>query len=131
MSTVRRLAKNASESGAAEAEPDSGLRAIFPSGGINLASGTVPVLIAVSALIGTAVAAFQAGGVVHGYAQDRIDNAKRFSRIEVDLTEIRQSITQMRDLQRAANVDSFRRREFDIWCRQSEKDNKGWKCPPL
>ena len=132
MSMVRRLPKGAiagvvdAAGGGQADEPPAA-----PARGVNLATGYVPVLIVVSALIGTAFTAFEVGSIVQGYAQDRADNTKRFGRIESSLTEIRLALGELRDLQRAANADGVRRREFDTWCRQSEKENKGWKCPPF
>jgi hypothetical protein len=119
---------------AAATTPGSSEASAAPSqagAGINLASGYVPVLIVVSALIGTAFTAFQVGGIVQGYAQDRVENGKRFGRIEADLTEIRRAVGEMRELQRTADAGVFRRRDFDLWCREGEKENKGWKCPSL
>lgn len=86
---------------------------------IDLSKGNLPIVIALAlfALVGTS--AYGVGTFVASLKSDNDRATEKFSKIDNDLTAIRSLIE---------SGNFVRRGDFELWCRNTEALNKGFKC---
>lgn len=86
---------------------------------IDLSKGNLPIVIALAlfALVGTS--AYGVGNFVASLRSDNDRATEKFVKIDNDLTAIRSLIE---------SGNFVRRADFELWCRNTEALNKGFKC---
>jgi uncharacterized sodium:solute symporter family permease YidK len=90
-----------------------------PRGQLDLTKGSLPVLAALTLLCFVAAAAYGVGSFVNSLTTDKTNSAEKFQNINDELKAIRGLIE---------NGNFLRRSDFDLWCRNAEIINRGFKC---
>ncbi len=89
------------------------------TGQIDLTKGSLPVLAALTLLCFVAAAAYGVGSFISSLTTDKVQSAEKFVSIGEELKTIRGLIE---------NGNFMRKAEFDLWCRNAEILNRGFKC---
>lgn len=89
------------------------------TGQIDLTKGSLPILAAISLLCMVAAAAYGVGSFVSTLWADKQAATAKFEKIDTELTSIRGLIE---------HGGFMRKSEFEIWCRNMEILNRGFKC---
>jgi len=88
-------------------------------GQIDLTKGSLPVLAALTLLCIVAASAYGVGSFVNDLVNDRDQAQEKFSNIDNELKAIRGLIE---------NGNFMRKADFDLWCKNAEIINRGFKC---
>lgn len=86
---------------------------------VDLSKGNLPILIALALLALVGTSAYGVGNFVQSLKSENDRSNERFSKIDADLTAIRSLIE---------SGNFVRRADFELWCRNTEALNKGFKC---
>lgn len=90
-----------------------------PNGSIDLTRGSLPVLAALTLVCVVAASAYGVGSFVSGLVNDKEQAQEKFASIDRQLGDIKGLIE---------NGNFMRKSEFDLWCRNAEILNRGFKC---
>lgn len=86
---------------------------------IDLSKGSLPILTAIALLMACVIASYSVGGFVTSLTSQRDKDHEKFQNIDKELTVIRNLIE---------NGDFIRKSSFELWCRNAEVLNRGFKC---
>lgn len=86
---------------------------------VDLARGSIPIVLALSLMALVAASAYGVGSFVNSLVTDKQAAQEKFADINKELTSIRELIE---------NGGFLRRGEFLQWCRNVELLNQGFKC---
>lgn len=86
---------------------------------IDLTKGSLPILAALTIVCFVAASAYGVGSFISNLTSDRDQGREKFIAIDMELKTIRGLIE---------NGNFMRKSEFDLWCRNAEILNRGFKC---
>lgn len=86
---------------------------------LDLSKGSLPIVIALALLALVGTSAYGVGNFVASLKSENDRATEKFSKIDADLTAIRSLIE---------SGNFVRRNDFELWCRNTEALNKGFKC---